>query len=57
MKGTKVTAQSLENDEDGAQEVTIFNNYVLVTDGSCYQASVVAHANGTHVITVKGVSR
>lgn len=48
----KVTAQDLESGE--SESVEISNNYVLTTAGTAYVASTVAHANGTHVITVKG---
>jgi hypothetical protein len=41
-------------DHDSA---VITDTYVLTCAGSCYRAGVTAHANGTHVITVKGVKR
>lgn len=31
------------------------NDYVLICDGTCYLAHTQASANGTHVITIKGV--
>jgi hypothetical protein len=51
MSGTQVTATDIDSGE--SESVTICNDYVIVADGSCTY-TVQAHANGTHVITVKG---
>ena len=55
MSGTQVTANEVGEDPSRAQSVTIENNYVVIVDGSAFAASTQVHANGTHVITVKGV--
>lgn len=56
MTPTRVTASHPDQGEASAE---IEDNYVLVCDGSAYQAGVVVHhkADGTrtHVITVKGI--
>lgn len=49
---TRVTCEDIETGESESQVVT--DDYVLVCDGSAYVAHVQAHANGTHVITIKG---
>ncbi len=49
---TEVTARDTDTGE--SQTVTITDDYVLITDGSCERSGVQAHGNGTHVITVKG---
>ena len=52
----RVTAEDLGTGE--SDSVVITDDYVLICAGSCYQAGVQAElANGTHVITVKGVKR
>ena len=51
-KGIRVTVTDLETGESDSTE--IWDNYVLICAGSCYQAGVQASANGTHVLTVKG---
>lgn len=53
--GTAVTARDLGSGE--SETVEIVNDYVVVTDGTCEVAGVQVHANGTHVITVKGAHR
>ena len=50
-QGVKVTVTDLATGE--TDEAIIWDDYILVTAGNRYQHSVVAHANGTHVITVK----
>ena len=50
-QGVKVTVTDLATGE--SDEAIIWDNYILVTAGNRYQHSVVTHANGTHVITVK----
>ena len=49
----KVTVSDPESGEVLGEQV-IENDYVLIVAGSCYRDGVQAHANGTHVITVKG---
>lgn len=51
-KGIRVTCTDLDTGESESQ--VIHDDYVLVCAGSCYRHHVQAHANGTHVITVKG---
>ena len=50
-KKIKVTVEDMATGEK--EEMTIWDDYILVTAGNRYQDSVVAHSNGTHVITVK----
>ncbi|OJY47626.1 hypothetical protein [Pseudonocardia sp. 73-21] len=50
---TEVTCRDTESGE--SQTVVIENDYVLITDGTCYRASVQANvASGTHTLVVKG---
>jgi hypothetical protein len=49
--GTTVTA----SDTFESQTVIVFNDYVIVCDGSAYLARTQVYANGTHVLTIKGV--
>ena len=56
MSGTRVTAVEV-TDPGEPQSVEIVNNYVIITDGTAQVISTQVHANGTHVITVKGVRR
>lgn len=49
--GTRVTAEDPVTGD--REERFILNDYIVVTDGDRYVAEVQAHANGTHVITVK----
>ena len=52
-RGIRVTVEDLETgDTDSA---VIWNNYVLITAGSCEQTYRQISANGTHVLTIKGV--
>ena len=53
MSGINVTATDVDTGE--SDSVVIENDYVLICDGTCTM-SVQAHANGTHVITIKGRS-
>jgi hypothetical protein len=56
MTGTRVTA--VETDGPGEPEsVEIVDDYVIITDGTARLDHIQVHANGTHVITVKGVRR
>lgn len=55
MSGTRVTCEDIATGEFESR--TIENDYVLVTDGTCYEASIQAYRNGTHVITIKGRGR
>jgi hypothetical protein len=49
----KVTVTDLGTGD--SESAVITDDYVLTCAGSCYMANVTAYANGTHVITVKGV--
>jgi len=51
----KVTVTDLENGD--SESAVITDDYVLTCAGSVYLAHVQAYANGTHVLTVKGVKR
>jgi len=50
----RVTAQTVG--EDDAETVIITDTYNLVVAGRCYLASAQVHANGTHVLTIKGAT-
>jgi hypothetical protein len=52
-EGIKVTVEDLATGEK--EEAVIWDDYILVTAGSCEQSSVQVFGNGTHNITVKGV--
>jgi hypothetical protein len=46
---------TVRDPETGDSETaTITDDYVITTAGSCYVAHTAAHADGTHVITVRG---
>lgn len=51
-KGIQVTCTDLDTGE--SETHVIWDDYVLVCAGSCYQHHIAAYANGTRVITVKG---
>lgn len=51
--GFKVTIEDLENGEKQAM-VIYEGDYLLVPFEPCHRSHVQVHANGTHVITVKG---
>lgn len=51
--GTKVTATDVETGE--SDSVTIRDNYVVICDGSAVLTHTQVNANGTHVVTIKGV--
>lgn len=53
-RGTRVTAVECV-DPGEPQSVEITDNYVVIVDGTAHVAGVQVYANGTHVITVKGV--
>lgn len=55
-RGTRVTAADVTR-PDSEQGAVITDDYVLITDGTAHVAGVQVYANGTHVITVKGVRR
>lgn len=55
MSGTRVTSRCLDTNE--VESVTVTNDYVIVTDGTAYIANLQMHANGTHVLTIKGRQR
>jgi len=48
----EVTVRDTETGETGTKTIEE-NDYFLLTTGSCYLAHTVAHANGTHVLTVR----
>jgi len=50
-EGTRVTAEDIVTGE--REERIILNDYVLIVDGDRYIDGIQAHANGTHVLTVK----
>lgn len=51
--GIIVTVRDGETGQQQSREIPA-DDYILITAGECHQAHVDAHANGTHVITVKG---
>jgi hypothetical protein len=51
----RVTAEDLGTGD--SESIIITDDYVLTCAGTAYLAHVQAYANGTHVITVKGVRR
>jgi hypothetical protein len=51
----EVTARDTASGESGTQ--TIADDYCLITAGTCEVTNVQIHANGTHVVTIKGVKR
>lgn len=54
-EGIRVTVEDLS--EPGHSETQLVDDYVITTRSPCYVASITAHPNGTHVITVKNGSR
>ena len=53
-QGVRVTVEDLATGE--TKSAVICNDYVLVTVGTCYQASIQTWPKtGTHAITIKGV--
>lgn len=50
----RVLVADFEGDEPG-EEFFLQNEAVVVVDGTAYVSHVTRYANGTHVITVKGV--
>ena len=53
QKSVKVTVSDPQTGEVLGEQVCE-DDYVLVVAGTCYRDGVQVHANGTHVITVKG---
>lgn len=51
-RGTTVTAHDNDSGEELARSIT--DDYVLICDGKCRVTGIQRHANGTHVITIKG---
>lgn len=51
--GIFVTVRDSTTGEEETTEVPV-DDYVLIPVGRCHLYSVAAHANGTHVLTVKG---
>lgn len=49
----RVTTTDLDSGK--SESVEIDNTYVLVTAGTAYRDGLQQYANGTHVVTVKGV--
>ena len=54
-EGIRVTVEDLA--EPGHSESQLVDDYIITTRTPCYVASITAHPNGTHVITVKNGSR
>lgn len=54
MDGIKVTVEDLKTGRKESR--VIMDDYILVTAGHCYEASVTVHQNGTHQIVIKGVN-
>ena len=52
MKGIRVAVTDLETGE--VESVELWNDYFVVTAGSCHISHIQTHANGTHVLTIKG---
>lgn len=50
--GIRVTVEDTETGETATREIE--NDYVLVTDGTCWLDGVQQYSNGTTVLTVKG---
>jgi len=51
MKGIRVTVTDLETGEQESKEIE--NDYILICAGDRYLFHTNAHANGTHVLTIK----
>lgn len=49
----RITVSDAETGEELDSKV-IYDDYVLICAGSAHLAHTQAHANGTHVLTVKG---
>lgn len=49
----RVTVLDLETGDTDTATVAD-GDYVLICADPCYRSGVVAHANGTHVVTIKG---
>jgi hypothetical protein len=52
MGWTRITVLDLETGEGEAVEIR--DDYVLVCVGKCELTHTTVHANGTHILTVKG---
>jgi len=52
MSKIRVTVRDLADDNETHTEIE--DDYVIVCAGECHVAHINAHANGTHVLTVKG---
>lgn len=50
----RVLVADFEGDQPG-EEWFLQNEAVVIVDGTAYVSNVTKYANGTHVITVKGV--
>ena len=48
----KITVTDVVTGEELGSQV-IYDDYCLVTAGGCFLAHTTAHANGTHILTVK----
>jgi hypothetical protein len=48
-----VAVKDHETGDTESQDVPL-HDYLLLVTGDCYVANIQAHANGTHVITIKG---
>lgn len=51
QNGTEVTCRDRSTGE--AESITLVDDHVVITDGRAYVSSIVAHANGTQVLTIK----
>lgn len=51
----RVTVRDLENGDE--ESCDIENDYVVTVAGNAYVAHTSVHANGTHVITIKGLQK
>lgn len=52
MSGISVTIKDLGTGDTESAEIT--DDYIIVTAGTCHVAHIQSHANGTHVLTIKG---
>lgn len=50
-----LTVTAVDNETGETQSVQVADgDYVLIPTSPCYLAATAVHANGTHVLTVKG---
>ncbi len=48
----EVTVRDTETGD--SETATITNDYIVIVAGTCHVAGTQTHANGTHVLTIKG---